>query len=61
MLWLESAQSDSLSIVWSAPSSIDKRGVEPVHIEVDIVDEETLANCCVSISESVCVKSTEGS
>ena len=48
-LGLHSAQRDALAIVGAASSPIDERRVEPVHVKVLIVNEETFSHSCVTI------------
>ena len=45
----ELAKCDSLSIIRSAASSVDKGRVEPMHIEVLVINEETFSNCGVPV------------
>ena len=45
----ELAKSDSLAIVRATSASIDKRWMEPMHIEVLVIDEEALAYCRVAV------------
>ena len=47
--WLQAAKSDTLALVWTSPASVDQRRVEPMYIEVLIVDEEALTYGSVSV------------
>ena len=53
---LDSAQSDALALIRAAPSPVDERGVEAMHIEVLIVDEEALADSRVTVLVRLNVK-----
>ena len=55
--WLELAKGNTLSLVRTSSSSVDKWWVEAMYVEMFIVDEETFANCAVSIGISVHVES----
>ena len=60
--WLpgaELAQSDALAVVWTATSTINKGWMEPVHIEVIIVDKEALSDSRVPVVQSMHIKPTK--
>ena len=46
---LDSAQCDAFSLVRAASSSVDEGRVEAVHVEMLIIDEETLAHGSVAV------------
>lgn len=51
--WAELAQGDSLSVVWATSASVNKGRVVPVHVEMLVVNEETLTHSRVSVIQSV--------
>ena len=53
---LDSAQSNALSLVRPASSPVDKRRVEAMHIEMLIIDEETLSHGRVAVLVGLDVK-----
>ncbi len=55
--WAHSAQRNSLTIIGASASSVDQRRMEPVHIEMLVVDEKAFAHSRVSIIKRVDVKS----
>ena len=55
----ELAQSDALAIIRTTAPSIDKRRVEPVHVEMLIIDEETLSYSRVTVIKSVHIEPKE--
>ena len=46
---LEADETDALAVLGAATPTIDERRVESVHVKVDIVDEEALANCDIAV------------
>ena len=55
----ELAKSDSLAVIGPATTSINKGRVEAVHIEVLIVDKETLTHGSVSVIECMHIEPTK--
>ncbi len=56
LLGHELAQSDALTVIGTSASAVDKGRVEPMHIEVLIVNEETFADRRVAVIQSVHVE-----
>ena len=55
----ELAKRDSLAVIRSTTTSINKGRVESVHIEVLIVDKEALTYCSVSVIECMYIEPTK--
>ena len=53
---LDAAESDALALVGASAAAVDERRVEPVHVEVLVVDEEALAHCRVAVVEGADVE-----
>ena len=53
---LHAAESDALALVGAPAASVNERRVEPVHVEVLVVDEEALAHCRVAVVEGADVE-----
>ena len=54
--WAELAQGDALAIIGATSATINKGWVEPMHVEVIIVDEEAFTDSRVSIIQRVHIK-----
>ena len=52
----ELAERDALAVIRTTSAAVDKRRVEPVHVEVLVVDEEAFAYRRVPVIESVHVE-----
>ena len=55
----EFAESDALTIVGPTPATIHKGRMEPMHVEVIIVDEEAFAYCRVPVIQRMYVKPSQ--
>ena len=57
LIRLELAHGNTLAIIRTASSSVDKWWVVSVNVEMHVVNEETLSHCYVAIVISVHVES----
>jgi uncharacterized metal-binding protein len=56
LLWFEFAERDALPLLRCASASVDKRWVESVHIEMQIVYEKALAYSDIAISICIAIE-----
>ena len=56
LLWFEFAECDAFPLIRCASTSVDKRWVESVHIEMQIVNEKALAYSDIAISICIAIE-----